>query len=85
MPNNLSQMIHGVKMIHHKGINPLNGKIIAPQSQNICSPTKIVMGRETKKMHKEHIVPKFEHFHGAEIMHNNGQSLLFPQHKPMKL
>ena len=43
------------------------------------------MGRETKKMFNEHMAPKFEHFRGAEMMHNDGNIILFPQCKPMML
>ena len=83
--NNLSQMIRGFKMIHHAGVNPLSGKIISPQTRNVCWPTQIVMGRENKKMYAEHIVPKLEHFRNAEIAHDDGNSVLFPQCKPITL
>ena len=83
--NNLSQMIRGFKMIHHTGINPLNGKTISPQTRNVCWPTQIVMGRENKLMCSEQIVPKLEYFRSAEVQHSDGNSLLFPQYKPIQL
>ena len=43
------------------------------------------MDRETKKIYKDYIVPKFKVFHSAEITYNNGNSILFPQYKPMIL
>lgn len=85
MTNNLSQMIRGFKMIHYTGINPLSGKIISPQIRNTCWPTQIVMGRETKKMHSEHIVLKLEHFRNAEMSYDDGNSVLFPQYEPIIL
>ena len=53
--NNLSQMIRGFKMIHHTGVNPLNGKTVSPQTRNICWPTQIDIGRENKQIHAEQI------------------------------
>ena len=76
--NNLSQIIQELKMIHNMCINPLNGTSISPQIRNVCQPTQIIMGRKTKKMYKNHIVLKFEVFHGAEIIYNDSNSLLFP-------
>ena len=43
------------------------------------------MGRKTRKMYSKQIVPKLEHFCNVEMVHADGNSILFPQYKPIIL
>ena len=78
-------MISRFKVTHHAGVNQLNVKTASPQTRNACWLTQIVMGRENKLMYSEHTVPNLEYFHKAEENHDDENSILFPQCKPLTL
>ena len=74
----------GFKAVNASAIDLLTGKSINYQSRNLCWPSRIVMCRETKKIHTDHINHVCRWWDGCKIIDDNGNVLTqnFPSMKP---
>lgn len=46
--NNINQVVVGFKVSDIGAVHLLTSKLIKPQTRNVCWPTRIMMGKETR-------------------------------------